>query len=116
MERIGKIIATVRHVKPTRHTERGEIYDTILSHLNPSRIKDGYRPFTHARLGHLLTGIPTKDLYALLSKCDDAEHRGFPWGAIFWKEIRPNDNPAISSPATGTSATHHPRTEQIRHR
>jgi hypothetical protein len=75
--------------KPKRSTERGEIYDTILSRLNPARVRDGYRPLTYSRLGYLLTAIPTKDLYALISKCSDAEKRGFPWSAIFWKEIRP---------------------------
>jgi hypothetical protein len=40
------------------------------------------------RRGYLLAGIPTKDLYSLISKCDDAQRRGFPWSAIFWKEIR----------------------------
>jgi len=76
--------------KPTRHTERGDLYDSILSRLNPSRVRSGYKPLTHSRLAYLLTGIPTKDLYALISKCDDAERRGFPWSAIFWKEIKPN--------------------------
>jgi hypothetical protein len=47
-------------------------------------------PITYGRLAYLLTGIPTKDLYALISKCDDAERRGYAWGAIFFKEIRPN--------------------------
>lgn len=31
-------------------------------------------------------------LYALISKCTDAQHRGLPWSAIFWKEIRPQDD------------------------
>ncbi|HLH93565.1 MAG TPA: hypothetical protein VKW08_00460 [Xanthobacteraceae bacterium] len=78
--------------KPTkarRSTERGEIYDIILSHLNPPRARKKLPPMTYGRLGYLLTDIPTKDLYALISHCDDAERRGFPWSAIFWKEIRP---------------------------
>jgi len=54
-------------------------------------VREGYKAITHGRLAYLLTGIPTKDLYALISKCDDAERRGFPWGAIFWKEIKPQD-------------------------
>ena len=75
--------------RPTRQSERGELYDQILSRLNPSRIKAGYKPITPPRLAYLLTGIPTKDLYALISRCADAEKRGFPWSAIFWKEIAP---------------------------
>jgi hypothetical protein len=90
MERIGNFLKkTPTAAKRRTHTERGELYDSILVRLNPSRIKGGYKPLTHGRLGYLLAGIPTKDLYALISKCDDAERRGFPWGAIFWREIRP---------------------------
>jgi len=89
MERISDLFGKRASLpKKTHHSERGDLYDTLLSRLNPSRIKGGYRPLTHGRLAYLLTGIPTKDLYALLSNCDDAERRGFPWSAIFWKEIR----------------------------
>ena len=77
--------------KRRRQTERQELFDRILSRLNPSRIKGGYKPLTHSRLGYLLTAIPTKDLYALISKCDDAERRDVPWSAAFWTEIRPQD-------------------------
>jgi hypothetical protein len=65
------------------------LYEQILSHLNPARAKAGYKPITPPRLAYLLTGIATKDLYALISSCNDAEKRGLPWSAIFWKEIRP---------------------------
>lgn len=75
--------------KRNRQTERQELSDRILSRLNPGRVREGYKPLTYGRLAYLLTGIPTKDLYSLISKCDDAERRGFPWSAIFWKEIRP---------------------------
>ena len=87
IEAIGNLIQRKRPTK--RSSERGDLYDQILSRLNPGRVKKGLKPMTHGRLGYLLTGIPTKDLYALISRCDDAERRGFPWGAIFWKEIRP---------------------------
>jgi hypothetical protein len=75
--------------RPKRSTERGDLYDQMLSRLNPDRAKKELPPLTHGRLGYLLTGIPTKDLYSLISKCDDAERRGYPWSAIWWKEIRP---------------------------
>jgi hypothetical protein len=86
MHLISKLIAAVRPSQRSRGSERSDLYD--LSRLNPPRLRDGYRPFTHERLGHVLTGIPTKDLYALISRCDDAERRGFPWTASFWKEIQ----------------------------
>jgi hypothetical protein len=56
--------------------------------LNPLRAKDGYAPLTHARLAYILTAIPTEDLYALKSKLEDADRRGYNPGTIFWKEVK----------------------------
>jgi len=75
--------------KKTHVTERGDLFDTILTHLNPPRARKKMRPITHKRLGFLLAGIPTKDIYSLISKCDDAQRRGVAWSAAFWTEIRP---------------------------
>ena len=74
----------------THTSERGELLETFLSRLNPGRKAKGYQPLTIKRLAYKLTGIPTKDLYALLSKCNDAERRGYAWGAIFFKELSAN--------------------------
>jgi hypothetical protein len=93
MERLSTLFGNRAAIaKKTRRTERGDLYDTMLSRLNPDRAKKKLPPLTHGRLGYLLSGIPTKDLYSLISRCDDAERRGFSWGAIWWKEIRPNKN------------------------
>lgn len=90
MDKIGTLFGNrAKPPKPRRTSERGDLSDTILGRLNPSRARAGYPPITYGRLAYLLTGIPTKDLYALISRCDDAERRGFPWSAIFYKEIRP---------------------------
>jgi hypothetical protein len=90
MDRLSTLFGNRQQpTKARRHTERGDLFDTILSHLNPPRAKKGLKPLTYQRLGFLLAGIPTADLYALISKCTDAQRRGFPWSAIFWKEIRP---------------------------
>ena len=78
----------------THATERGELLDTFLSRLNPARERAGYKQLDHKRLSYKLAGIETKDLYALLSKCNDAERRGYAWGAIFEMELKapkPND-------------------------
>jgi hypothetical protein len=73
-----------------KDTERGEIMDKILARLNPARAKKGYPAYTYARLGRLLKGRRTKDLYALLSQADDAEHRGnCSWGAAFHQLLKP---------------------------
>jgi hypothetical protein len=90
MDKLGTLFG--KREKPTKakhHTERGDLFDTILSHLNPPRVTKGMPPVNYKRLGYLLAGIPTADLYALISKCTDAERRGFPWSAIFWVEIKP---------------------------
>jgi hypothetical protein len=81
-----------RRFAPTkdRRTERGDLMDRMLARLNPARKAAGFKPMKHAALGAALQGIPTCDLYALVSKCDDAERRGWPWSAIFWKELRPS--------------------------
>jgi hypothetical protein len=76
--------------KKTPVSERGEMFDFFIQMLNPQRLKDGYPPLTHARLGYLLAGIPTKDLYALRSKMESAMHRRFNPGVVFWKEIKAN--------------------------
>lgn len=55
-------------VKKGRATERGDLLETFLARLNPSRAAAGYRPLTFGRLAYKLQGIPTTDLYALLSK------------------------------------------------
>ena len=52
--------------------------------------QNGSEALTYQRLGYLLTGVPARDLYALLSKCDDVQRREFPGSAIFWNEIKPS--------------------------
>jgi hypothetical protein len=90
MRQLGTLFGSRQKAPRSRRpTERGDIFDTILSRLNPSRAKAKLPPISYGRLAYLLTGIPTKDLYALISNCDDAERRGYPWGAIFFKEIKP---------------------------
>jgi hypothetical protein len=88
MEKISTLFGNfTRPTKPSRQTERGMLLESFLSRLNSGRNAAGYRPYTIKRLAYKLAGIPTKDLYALASKCADAERRGYAWGAIFFKEI-----------------------------
>jgi hypothetical protein len=93
MEKAATLFGKYQKVPDKRHrSERGDLLETFLLRLNPCRKAKGYQPISHGRLAYLLTGIPTKDLYALLSRCNNAERRGYSWGAIFFKEIRPNKN------------------------
>jgi hypothetical protein len=91
MQKLGTVLKKRAPANRSRQTERGDLLDEFLRRLNPSRTEKGLRPLTYRRLAYLLTGIPTGDLYALRSKCDDAERRGYAWGAIFYKEIKPQD-------------------------
>lgn len=72
-----------------RHTERGDLLDYFLLTLNPQRKKDGFPILSHSRLSYLLTKIPTKDLYALKSKMEDARSRGNSPSKRFWFELNP---------------------------
>jgi len=91
MEPLKNIFNKVTIVRrPNSHQRAPELFEQILTKLNSSREQSNYEPITRGRLAYLLTGIPTKNLYALINRCDDAERRGFPWSAIFWKEITPN--------------------------
>ena len=70
--------------KVNRKTERGEIMHSLMVRLNPPRIEAGYPPLTYARMGQILDGIPTKDLYALLSKCNQSNN----FSMTFWVELK----------------------------
>ena len=74
-----------------RRSERSDLLEDLLSRLNPGRKTKGYEPLTYGRLAYLLAGIKTADLYYLLSVCTDAEHHGYPFSAIFWKELKPKN-------------------------
>lgn len=68
-----------------RLTERGEMMRYFVTHLNAGRAKDGLPLITMSRMGLILQGIPTKDLYYLKSVCDKAKH----FSKKFWWEIDP---------------------------
>ena len=67
-----------------RRTERGELMRFFLDKLNTGRSVDGLPPLTMGRMGHILQGIPTKDLYYLQSVCNDAKN----FSKKFWWELK----------------------------
>lgn len=71
--------------KKTKKQERGEMFRFFMERLNPGRKEAGYTPLTEARLGYILQGIRTSDLYALQSKCEKAKS----FSKTFWWEIDP---------------------------
>ncbi len=77
----------------SRATERGELMEYFIQKLNASRAQDGLAPMTMGRMGRVLVGIPTKDLYFLKSVCDDAQKRNgvSAFSKKFWWEVKPKD-------------------------
>lgn len=84
MDHIGKHLKRAPQDVDKR-TERGELFRYFVEQLNSSREKDGIPPLTMGRMGMLLQGIPTKDLYYLKSVCDRASN----FSKKFWWEINP---------------------------
>jgi hypothetical protein len=70
---------------PSRKTERGELMRYFCAHLNAGRATDGLPLITMSRMGKILEGIPTKDLYYLKSSCTRAKH----FSKKFWWEVDP---------------------------
>ena len=68
-----------------RETERGELMTYFRDRLNPSRLRDGHEAITMSRMGKILEGIPTKDLYYLKRVCDDAGN----FSKKFWWVLDP---------------------------
>lgn len=73
--------------KAEKITERGEMMKYFIEKINPGRSKGGFQPISMARMGRVLQGIPTKDLYYLRTICDDSEKRGFSFSKKFWWEL-----------------------------
>ena len=87
-EELKKGLEAKRAGAPTgrkRQTERGELMRFFTRHLNLSRVPEGYQPITMARMGAILEGIPTADLYYLQSVCTKAKN----FSKKFWWEVDP---------------------------
>lgn len=91
MEHIGAHLKKKVHTKE-RATERGELMQYFMGRLNPARVRDGYAPLNLPRMGRVLQGIPTKDLYYLKSVCEQAKD----FSKKFWWEINPKNHPGIN--------------------
>lgn len=83
MKHIALSLRTRQHV--LKQTERGELMRYFCDHLNPGRKRDGLTLITMARMGKILEGIPTKDLYYLKRVCSDAPN----FSKRFWWELDP---------------------------
>ncbi len=68
-----------------RKTERGELMRYFRAKLNASRIEANLPLITMPRMGKILEGIPTRDLYYLKSVCERAKN----FSKKFWWEVDP---------------------------
>ena len=85
MKHISSHIPERQRGKKKRETEPGELMEYFMNELNRTRLRDGLPPLTMARMGRVLLGIPTKDLYYLKSVCDNATN----FSKKFWWEVNP---------------------------
>lgn len=83
MKHIGTHLV-MRRNEDDKRTERGELMKYFCDQLNSSRENDGLPPLTMARMGRILQGIPTKDLYYLQTVCKDAKN----FSKKFWFELK----------------------------
>ncbi|MEK9160704.1 MAG: hypothetical protein AAB440_01535 [Patescibacteria group bacterium] len=93
MKHIRDLLARTKETTRSRKTERGELMRFFTRHLNYARATDGLAPISMPRMGKILEGIPTKDLYYLQSVCSRAKN----FSKKFWWEVDPKkhnkDNP-----------------------
>jgi hypothetical protein len=86
MKRIDEILADKKiEAKKSRNTERGELMRFFVRHLNHARLQDGIPKLTMGRMGKVLEGIPTADLYYLKGVCSRAKN----FSKKFWWEVDP---------------------------
>ena len=62
-----------RATSKSRETERGELMRYFCKELNKTRRVDGLPIISMSRMGKILEGVPTKDLYYIKRVCNDAE-------------------------------------------
>lgn len=87
MESISTKLPKKIVMSPSRDTERGEFLEYFAQKLNAGR-RPKDKEWKLPRVAGKLEGIPTKDLYYLRKKCDEAERNGLPWGAIFHSQLK----------------------------
>ncbi len=91
MKSIQELLPLIE-LKQNRVTERGDLFKTFLSHLNPPRKEKGLRPLTYARLGRIFEGVPTSDLYYLDSVCRQAKN----YSSMWWFKVKAVDKPIMN--------------------
>ena len=89
MEPITNFIRHRANHQPSPHTtERGELMAYFCKKINAGRVGTRFPQVSMARMGRILEGIPTNDLYYSKRICDDS--RVFSQ-RFFW-ELNPNNH------------------------
>ncbi len=93
MESIKSLFKPLPQKAKGPSSQRAELIGHFTDRLNASRDGKKYRKLSYAAVAVKLSHLKTiTDLHFLKRTCEDAESRGYPWSAIFWKEITPNKN------------------------
>ena len=90
-KRIGSIIDKVRSNKlpPRQRTsERAELIGWFTDRLNAARKGTRFKALSYKAVGVKLAHLTVFDLYAFKASCLEAEKAGYPFSAIFWKELK----------------------------
>lgn len=66
---------TTKAISKSHASERGELLDKFWETLNRNRLGTKFKVLSKARVGQLISHIPTKDLYYFYSICNDAGNR-----------------------------------------
>lgn len=85
MKKLGDFLPKDLEAKKSKKTERGELMRFFVRHLNYTRARDGLPHLTMSRMGKILEGIPTEDLYYLKGVCSRAKN----FSKKFWWEVDP---------------------------
>lgn len=76
---------------PAERSERDELLQRFLDRVNPTRVRDGFAPYTHGRLARMVSaaGYETADLHRLFKECDGAAH----FSKLFHWKLRQRTKP-----------------------
>ena len=79
---------TTKAVEKSHATERGELLTEIVTYINNERINTKFKPTTIRAVAVLLSHIPTKDLYGVISMSKDAKNRNGSFSKYFYLSLK----------------------------
>ena len=79
---------TTKAVEKSHATERGSLLEEIVTYINNERINTKFKPTTIRAVAVLLSHIPTKDLYGVISMSKDAKNRNGSFSKYFYWSLK----------------------------